>query len=58
VEELKSVEASDRVHMPELSVDDRSLSFKEVELGLEEQMAKDESARCLQCGLICYRKEG
>jgi len=58
VEELKSVKESDRVHMPELSVDDRSLSFKEVELGLEEQMAKDESERCLRCGLICYRKEG
>jgi len=58
VEALASVNESDRVHMPELSVDDRSLSFKEVELGLEEQMAKDESERCLRCGLICYRKEG
>jgi len=38
--------------------DERRLSFKEVELGLDEQMAKDESERCLQCGLICYRKEG
>jgi len=58
VEKLVSVKESDRVHMPELSVDDRSLSFKEVELGLDEQMAKDESGRCLRCGLICYRKEG
>jgi len=58
VEALHSVNESDRVHMPELSVDDRRLSFKEVDLGLEEQMATDESARCLQCGLICYRKEG
>jgi len=58
VEAIHSVNESDRVHMPELSVDDRRLSFKEVELGLEEPMAKDESARCLQCGLICYRKEG
>jgi NADPH-dependent glutamate synthase beta subunit-like oxidoreductase len=46
------------VHMPELKVDDRRLSFQEVELGLDEHMAQDESARCLQCGLICYRKEG
>ena len=58
VEAIHSVNESDRVHMPELSVDDRRLSFKEVELGLEEHMATDESARCLQCGLICYRKEG
>ena len=58
VEELRAVNKSDRAHMPELSVDDRRLSFKEVELGLEEHMATDESARCLQCGLICYRKEG
>ena len=58
VEAIHSVNKSNRVHMPELSVDDRRLSFKEVELGIEEHMAKDESARCLQCGLICYRKEG
>jgi len=58
VEAIHSVNESDRVHMPELKVDDRRLSFKEVELGLEEHMATDESARCLQCGLICYRKEG
>ena len=58
VEELRQVPASDRVHMPELTVDERRLSFKEVELGLEEAMAKDESDRCLRCGLICYRKEG
>jgi formate dehydrogenase beta subunit len=57
VDEVRSVKESDRVHMPELSVDDRRLSFKEVELGLEERMAKDESERCLRCGLICYRKE-
>lgn len=56
VEELKEVRKSERVHMPELSVDERRLSFKEVELGLEEQMAKTESERCLRCGLICYRK--
>jgi len=52
------VNESDRVHMPELSVDDRRLSFKEVELGFDEHMAEGESERCLQCGLICYRKEG
>jgi len=58
VEELKAVKASERVHMPELSVDDRTLSFKEVELGLDEKMACGEADRCLSCGLICYRREG
>ena len=58
VEEIYTVNASDRVHMPELTVDERRLSFKEVELGLEEAMAKGESDRCLRCGLLCYRKEG
>ncbi|MCB2185821.1 MAG: FAD-dependent oxidoreductase [Deltaproteobacteria bacterium] len=48
-----------RVKMPELSVDERANSFIEVELGLTEEMARKEAARCLQCGLICYRrKEG
>lgn len=58
VEELVSITHSDRVKMPELSVDERAMSFTEVELGLSEQMAAEESARCLKCGLICYRKEG
>jgi len=57
VEALHAVNESDRVHMPELSVDDRRLSFQEVELGLDEHMAAGESERCLRCGLICYRKE-
>jgi len=58
VEELVSVKESDRVHMPELSVDERSLSFKEVELGLEEQMAKDESERCYGVGLYATGRRG
>jgi len=56
VEELKAVKASERVHMLELTVDERRLSFKEVELGLDEKMTEGEADRCLSCGLICYRK--
>ncbi|MCP4604028.1 MAG: FAD-dependent oxidoreductase [Proteobacteria bacterium] len=44
-----------RAEMPELSVDERRLNFNEVELGLTEEMAKKETERCLQCGLVCYR---
>ena len=29
--------------------------FDEVELGLTEEMARRETERCLQCGLVCYR---
>jgi len=58
VEELIGVAASERVKMPELSIDERRESFDEVERGLDEQLATQEAARCLRCGLICYRKEG
>ena len=47
-----------RVRMPELHVPQRAMNFDEVELGLTEEMARQESQRCLQCGLICYRREG
>ena len=49
--------AGTRVKMRELEVPQRALSFDEVELGLTEEMARQESQRCLQCGLICYRRE-
>jgi formate dehydrogenase beta subunit len=55
VEELHEVAQTERVSMPELSVADRALSFKEVEVGLDEKMACGEADRCLSCGLICYR---
>lgn len=58
VEELIGVAESERVKMPELSVDERRESFDEVEQGLNEKLATQEAARCLRCGLICYRKEG
>lgn len=58
VEELRGVAESVRVRMPELSVDERRLSFQEVELGLSEEMARAEADRCLRCGLLCYRREG
>ncbi len=50
-------EPAERVQMPELKVPDRAGSFVEVELGLGEQQAKNEAQRCLQCGLVCYRRK-
>ena len=38
-----------RVRMPEISLEDRR-SFQEVELGLSEEEAMAEAARCLNCG--------
>ncbi len=56
--EVKNIPpAPPRVKMPELSVEERKGNFKEVELGLTEEMARTEAGRCLQCGLICYRRQ-
>ncbi|HVP56583.1 MAG TPA: FAD-dependent oxidoreductase [bacterium] len=38
-----------RVKMPELEPEERRLNFKEVELGLTEELARREAARCLSC---------
>lgn len=37
-----------RYHMPELALDERR-NFKEIELGYEEETARAEAARCMQC---------
>jgi NADPH-dependent glutamate synthase beta subunit-like oxidoreductase len=58
VTELILVPESKRAQMPELTVDQRKGSFDEVEQGLDERLATQEAARCLRCGLICYRKGG
>ena len=58
VDELREVPVSERVRMPELSVDERRGNFHEVERGLGEEMACREAKRCLRCELFCYRKEG
>jgi len=42
-----------RARMPELSLDQRKGSFKEVELGYEEEAGKAEAARCLNCSYCC-----
>jgi NADPH-dependent glutamate synthase beta subunit-like oxidoreductase len=44
--------------MPELTVEQRTGSFDEVELGFSEEQARSEAERCLRCGLLCYRKGG
>ncbi len=42
-----------RVDMPELENDERTCTFKEVELGLDAQAGQAEADRCLNCGYCC-----
>lgn len=52
VENLMPVEP--RQKMPERPAAERIDPSLEVELGLNEEMVRKESVRCLNCGLICY----
>jgi heterodisulfide reductase subunit A-like polyferredoxin len=42
-----------RVDMPELETEERTCTFKEVELGLDAQAGQAEAGRCLNCGYCC-----
>jgi hypothetical protein len=53
VDQLENVEASQRQIMP---VGKASGDSEEIEKGYSEKMAKTEADRCLQCGLICYKR--
>lgn len=52
----KYIENIPRAVMPQRGIKVRIKDFKEVELGLTEEMAKYEARRCLNCGLFCYNK--
>jgi NADPH-dependent glutamate synthase beta subunit-like oxidoreductase len=54
VEELLPV--GPRQKMPELTAAEQVDLSLEVELGLTEEMVKQEATRCLNCGLICYTR--
>jgi len=51
---ITGVPEAPRAHMPEMSIADRALTFKEVELGLKPGQADREANRCLQCGNVCF----
>lgn len=55
VDHLEGVKSSARRIMP-LKRRDGGAPSGEIETGYSEEMAKAESTRCLQCGLICYRQ--
>jgi NADPH-dependent glutamate synthase beta subunit-like oxidoreductase/NAD-dependent dihydropyrimidine dehydrogenase PreA subunit len=54
IENLMPVEP--RRPMPERPPEERIDPSLEVELGFTEEMVRTESARCLNCGLICYTR--
>lgn len=51
-EELAAHDRKDRAEMLELGVVERVTTFDEVELGLTEEEALEETTRCLECGCV------
>jgi formate dehydrogenase major subunit len=49
-EEYKHFDCRPRVHMPEIEVKEARSTFREVETGFTQDMAKTEAERCLECG--------
>jgi len=57
LESLEPVPQIPREKMPELSQKEQLLDpDKEIILGFSKEQADKESKRCLQCGIICYRR--
>jgi hypothetical protein len=55
--EIEPVKSAPRVAMPELGQEERIADPNaEIALGYSEDQAVEEAKRCLQCGLICYRR--
>jgi hypothetical protein len=55
VDRVEMVKAFPRQIMPICSGPELA-ACREVERGFSEDMARKEAGRCLQCGLICYRR--
>ncbi len=49
-EEYAQYEKKARALMPELSPKKRASNFEEVEIGFDEETAREEASRCLECG--------
>jgi NADPH-dependent glutamate synthase beta subunit-like oxidoreductase len=46
-----------RVHEPNVTLEDRLGTFKEVEGTIDEEDAQYEAGRCLNCGILCYDRD-
>ncbi|MBW1720906.1 MAG: FAD-dependent oxidoreductase [Deltaproteobacteria bacterium] len=59
IESLEPVKETPREPMPELPKEEQIADpSAEIALGYSEEQARREAERCLQCGLICYRRVG
>ncbi|MCK4817062.1 hypothetical protein KA005_14930, partial [bacterium] len=57
LDELEPVSEIPRQKMPELPLEERITDpSAEIALGYSEEQAIQEAERCIQCGLICYRR--
>ncbi len=54
---IAGVSAKPRVHEPLVTLDDRLGTFKEVEGTIDEEDARYEAGRCLNCGTYCYDRD-
>ena len=58
LDQVKPVSLSHRHRMPEIPREARIREpSAEIALGYSEKDAREEAGRCLQCGLICYRRQ-
>lgn len=59
IQEIEPIPKVPRVEMPERSLEERiGEPAAEIALGYSAEQALTEAKRCLQCGLICYRRNG
>jgi NADPH-dependent glutamate synthase beta subunit-like oxidoreductase len=54
---IVGVSAKPRVHEPIVTLQDRLGTFKEVEGTIDEEDARYEATRCLNCGVFCYNQD-
>ncbi len=53
-DDLRHVEKRARVRMPHRSASDRKKDFNEINYGFSEEQAREEAARCLECGCMDF----
>lgn len=54
---IVGVSSKPRVHEPIVTLQDRLGTFKEVEGTIDEEDARYEATRCLNCGVFCYNQD-
>jgi NADPH-dependent glutamate synthase beta subunit-like oxidoreductase len=57
LESILGIDAKPRVHEPVIPLEERLGTFREVEGTIDEEHARYEAQRCLNCGIYCYNKE-